>query len=251
MPEGNVVHRAARDHARDLAGRPVRASSPQGRFAEGAARIDGRVPVRFDAWGKHELAELDSGDILHVHLGLIGKWRRHPAPPPDPVGEVRLRLEGDGAAWDLSGPMVCRLIDPTEAERVVAALGPDPLRRHADPARFVERVRRSRAPIASLLLDQSVIAGIGNVFRAEVLWAHGIHPGRPGSSLSEDELLAMWRWLREQLRLAVRRGRIQTIPAADGGRGAYHRTECVRCGGPIEQLAVAGRRIDACPTCQT
>ena len=250
MPEGHTVLRLARQHTRDLAGRPVRASSPQGRFAEGAARVDGRVPVRFEAYGKHELAHLDSGEVLHVHLGLIGKWRRLPVPPPPPVGLVRLRLEGETAAWDLSGPMSCQVVTPEEAAATLAKLGPDPLRKDADPQRFVDRVRRSSAPIGTLLLDQTVIAGIGNVYRAEVLWALGIDPRRPGRSLTLEELLTMWSWLRDQLRLGVRRGRIETVDAP-GGRGAYHQPSCIRCGGEVTTLAVAGRRIDACPTCQT
>lgn len=250
MPEGHTIHRLARDHARDLRGRPVRASSPQGRFTEGAARVDGRVPVRVEAQGKHELVHLDSGEVLHVHLGLIGTWRRHEAPPPEPVGAVRLRLQADGVAWDLAGPMTCRVVGPDEAAAALATLGPDPLRRDADPARFVERVRRSAKPIGALLLDQSVIAGIGNVYRAEVLWALGIHPSRPGRSLPVEELEAMWAWLRDQLRLGVRRNRIATLPGGRG-RGAYHQEQCVRCGGPIAPLSVAGRRIDACPRCQT
>ncbi len=250
MPEGHTIHRLARDHGRDLAGRPVRASSPQGRFAEGAARVDGRVPVRFDAYGKHELATLDSGEVLHVHLGLIGKWRRQPAPPRPPVGLVRLRLEGETATWDLSGPITCRVVPPEDARAAVAALGPDPLRRDADPQRFVDRVRRSGAPIGALLLDQGVIAGIGNVYRAEALWALGIDPRRPGRSFAEDELLAMWTWLRHQLRLGVRRNRIETVDGPTR-RGAYHQESCIRCGGGVTMLAIAGRRIDACLSCQT
>jgi endonuclease-8 len=249
MPEGHTVRRLARDHTRDLAGRPLRAWSPQGRFAEGATRVDGRIPVRFDAYGKHELAHLDSGEVLHVHLGLIGKWRRHDAPAPAPVGLIRLRLEGEDAAWDLSGPMSCQVVTPEEAAATLARLGPDPLRKGGDPQRFIDRVRRSSAPIGTLLLDQSVIAGIGNVYRAEVLWAFGIDPRRPGRSLSEEELRAMWGWLQNQLRLGVRRGRIATLPR--GGRGAYHQESCVRCGGLVTPLSVAGRRIDACPICQT
>ena len=250
MPEGHTVHRLARDHTRDLAGRPVRASSPQGRFAEGAARVDRRTPERFEAYGKHEFGHLGSGEVLHVHLGLIGKWHRQRVPPELPVGMVRLRLEGEAWAWDLSGPMACRVITPEEAAAVVATLGPDPLRADADPQRFVDRVRRSNAPIGSLLLDQTVIAGIGNVYRAEVLWAMGIDPRRPGRSLDADELAAMWGWLRHQLRLGVKRGRIVTVDTP-AGRGAYHQEGCIRCGGPVTTLAVAGRRIDACPTCQT
>jgi endonuclease-8 len=257
VPEGHTIHGLARDHGRDLAGRPVRAWSPQGRFADGAARIDGGVPLRFEAWGKHELATFDSGDVLHVHLGLIGKWRRQEAAgAADPVGQVRLRLEGADAVWDLSGPMVCRVIDPDEAAAVAASVGPDPLRDDADPQPFVDRVLRSKAPIGTLLLDQSVVAGVGNVYRAEVLWALGIHPGRPGTSLSAGDVLAMWDWLRDQLRLGLARGRIQTVEDVVDGEGeriraAYHQVDCLRCGGPVEQLSVAGRRIDACPTCQT
>jgi endonuclease VIII len=250
VPEGHTVHRLARDHQRDLGGRPVRAGSPQGRFAEGAARVDGRVPERFEAYGKHELAHLDSGEVLHVHLGLIGKWRRQRAPASPPFGMVRLRLEGEAWAWDLSGPITCRLITPDEAAAVMAALGPDPLRPDADPQRFVDRVRRSTAPIGALLLDQTVIAGIGNVYRAEVLWAFGVDPRRPGRSVDADQLLAMWEWFRHQMRLGVKRNRIVTTDTP-AGRGAYHQEACIRCGGPVTTLAVAGRRIEACPTCQT
>jgi endonuclease-8 len=207
------------------------------------------VPLRFEAYGKHELVHLDSGEVLHVHLGLIGKWFRRPVPPPAPVGLVRLRLEGEPAAWDLSGPITCRVVGPDEAAAAVAGLGPDPLRRDADPQRFIDRVSRSGSPIGTLLLDQTVIAGIGNVYRAEVLWAFGIDPRRPGRSIAAEELAAMWTWLRDQLRLGVRRNRIATLPG--GGRGAYHQPSCPRCGGPVTVLAVAGRRIDACPTCQT
>jgi endonuclease VIII len=262
VPEGHTIHRLARDQQRDLGGRPVQASSPQGRFTDGAGRIDGTTLVRAEAWGKHLFHTFDSGEVLHVHLGLIGKFARRPSPPPDPVGEVRLRLEGEERTWDLSGPMLCRVTDPDGLDAVITSLGPDPLRSDADPRRFVDRVRRSRKAIGALLLDQDVIAGIGNVYRAEVLWALGIDPRRPGTAMSEDELLGVWRWLRDQLRAGVRRNRIVTVDPAEPGQGraelgredavqAYHRSTCRRCGGAIERFVVAGRRIDACPTCQT
>jgi endonuclease-8 len=262
VPEGHTIHRLARDHGRDLAGRPVAASSPQGRFAAGALRIDGAVPERFEAWGKHEFGFLSTGEVLHVHLGLIGKWARHPSPAPAPVGQIRLRLDGMGATWDLSGPAICTLITPEDVEARVARLGPDPLRADADPERFVARVQRSRAPIGGLLLDQAVIAGVGNVYRAEVLWELGVHPARPGRSIDADTLRAMWRWLAHQLRLGVRRNRIVTVDPAELGmpihrvrRGegvaVYHQAGCRRCGGPMATLEVAARRIEACPACQT
>ena len=262
MPEGHTVHRLVRDHRRDLARRVVRASSPQGRFASGAARIDGAVAERFEAWGKHEFAWFAGGDVLHVHLGLIGKWRRTPSPPSVPIGEIRLRLVGETHTWDLSGPAICALVTPADVDVRVSKLGPDPLRPDASVDRFVARVRRSGAPIGSLFLDQSVIAGVGNVYRAEVLWTFGIHPARPGRSLSEDELRAMWDWLVAQLKVGVRRNRIVTVDTAELGKpihavrrgegvAVYHQEACRRCGGPMATLSVANRRIEACPVCQT
>ncbi len=85
MPEGHTLHRLARDIQRDLHGHAVDATSPQGRFADGAARLDGRVLDHAQAHGKHMFLEWDSGDVLHVHLGLIGVFRRQPVPPPPVV----------------------------------------------------------------------------------------------------------------------------------------------------------------------
>jgi formamidopyrimidine-DNA glycosylase len=261
MPEGHTIHRLARDQAADLAGRPVAAVSPQGRFAEGAARLDGQVLRKAEAWGKHLFHTYDSGDILHVHLGLIGKFRRQPSPPADPIGLVRLRLSGPTATWDLSGPNLCALISPDEKARHVAGLGPDPLRANADPERFVARVVASDRPIADLLLDQAVIAGVGNVYRAELLFLSGLHPSTPGSALDEATARQLWDLTRAQLRLGLRRNRIVTRdlrelrkPLAEVSREesfyVYHQDGCRRCGEPLERLTVGGRRIDACPACQ-
>ena len=262
MPEGHTLHRLARDLRRDLAGVAVSASSPQGRFADGAARLDGQVLVGTEAYGKHLFVRFERGDVLHVHLGLIGVFRRARAtpgePPPEPVGQVRLRLVGGDAVWDLSGPMVCRVAPPTVVDEVTALLGPDPLRRGADPQRFIDAVLRSRKPIGALLLDQSVIAGLGNVYRAELLYLCGIHPLREGRSLSVDEAHALWDAAVAQLKLGLRRNRIVTIDPADldgpihrvrRGEGVYvYRQEhCFRCGAATEVVDLAGRPIRACP----
>ena len=242
MPEGHTIHRLARDHTRDLAGRKVHASSPQGRFSASAALLDGRTLERADAWGKHLFHRFDDGQVLHVHLGLIGKFRRHTAPVPDPVGLVRLRLEGEHVAWDLSGPNVCRVITPDEMVEVTSKLGPDPLRRGADPQRFLDKVRRSTKPIGTLLLDQTVVAGIGNVYRAEVLFRLGIHPSTPGNQLTDDQLTALWAEVVAQLRDGLKRGRI--------AMSVYHHDVCNQCGGTLSPMRVANRRIDVCSTCQ-
>jgi len=258
VPEGHTIHRLARDQRRDLVGRPVRASSPQGRFAAGAARLDGQVPLATDAWGKHLFHTFASGDVLHVHLGLIGRFRRRTSPPPEPVGAVRLRMAGAASTWDLSGPIVCAVVTPDRVDEVVGALGPDPLRPDADAEAFVATVARRAAPIGALLLDQRVVAGIGNVYRAELCFLAGIHPATPGRDLTVEQITRLWDLAGQQLRLGVRRNRIVTVDPAELGvppsrvRRAdatyvYHRDRCGRCGTPTEVVALAGRRTWACP----
>jgi formamidopyrimidine-DNA glycosylase len=249
MPEGHTIHRLARDQRRDLRGHKVDVSSPQGRFADSALLLDRHVVENVDAFGKHLFTRFDTGDVLHVHLGLIGKFRRQPSPPVPPVGIVRLRVEGPTATWDLSGPNVCRIVDPAEMERVIATLGPDPLRRGADRERFVAAVQRSAKPIGALLLDQSVIAGVGNVFRAEVLFVHGVHPSTPGVALDRVTIEAMWDTLARWLRDGVRRNRIVTNTIRDP-LFVYHREACPTCGTPLVTDEVGGRRIQSCPMCQ-
>ena len=259
MPEGHTIHRLARDLADDLLDRPVTASARQERFADGARRLDGQVLTGTDAHGKHLFLHFDSADVLYVHLGLIGAFRRHPLPAPEPSPNLRLRLEGAATAWDLTGPMVCELRDPDVVDQVAASLGPDPLRRGADPQRFVDAVRRSRKPIGALLLDQSVIAGIGNVYRAELLHLAGIDPTRPGTSITDDEARALWRLASEQLRLGLKRNRIVTVPL-DGRRlrsirredswHVYKQDRCRSCGDEVVLSPVGNRTSYACATCQ-
>lgn len=261
MPEGHIVHRLAREMRSTLTGGPVLASSPQGRFGDGARRIDGHDLVSAEAWGKYLFCDFGTGEVLHVHLGLIGKFRRRPSPPPDPVGVVRLRLVGPGATWDLSGPTRCELIAPDEQDRIVARLGADPLRRGADVAVARTAFSRSAKPVGAILLDQSIIAGIGNVYRAEVLFICGIRPDRPARTLDEDEFEAVWRTTVELMRVGTRLGRIVTTEPGEIGRSrgrmgdddrlyVYHREHCRRCGGPISTMELGGRPIWYCPACQ-
>jgi endonuclease VIII len=249
VPEGHTLHRLAKDQRRDLRGHKVAVSSPQGRFAESAQLLDQHIVERVDAFGKHLFSRFDSGDVLHVHLGLIGKFRRQPSPPAAPVGIVRMRVEGPTSTWDLNGPTICRVIDLHEMERVIDTLGPDPLQRRAEPEPFIRAVQRSSKPIGALLLDQSVIAGIGNVFRAEVLFVHGIHPLTPGAALDRETLRAIWDTLSRWLRDGVRRNRIVTNTRAEPLH-VYHHDVCGVCGSPLSTIDVGNRRIDLCPMCQ-
>ncbi len=262
MPEGHTIHRLARDHRRDLVGRPVEATSAQARFAEGAGRLDGQVLVATEAWGKHLFHTYESGEVLHVHLGLIGKWfRRTGEPLPTPVPTTRLRLDGDDVAWDLIGPMTCRVVSPSERDALVATLGPDPLRRDADPERMWAKLQRSSKPIGLLLMEQDVVAGIGNVYRSEILNIVGIDPRRPGREVTRDEFEAIWSEAVRQLRLGVKRNRIVTMDPEHlprplsrlqrgEGRYAYKQETCGRCHTVLDVYPLAGRTTWSCSTCQ-
>ena len=127
MPEGHTIHRTARDHHRLFAGSQLAVSSPQGRFRLGARKLDGQVLASVEAYGKH-LFYLWERAILHVHLGLYGKFRQHRCPPPAPRGAVRLRVIGYERAFDLNGPTACEIISQKALDAVHNRLGPDPLR---------------------------------------------------------------------------------------------------------------------------
>ncbi len=263
MPEGHTIHRAARDQWRLLGGSRVAATSPQGRFAEGADLLDGRVLEGIDAYGKHLVYRFDDGPLLHVHLGLFGRFTTHRGEPPPPRGAIRLRLEGDACAVDLRGPTTCALIEPDDEVRLIARLGPDPLRSDADPERAYARIARSTRPIGALLLDQSVMAGVGNVYRAEALFVLGIHPERPGRDITRAEFEEIWSTVSQMLRDGVRAGRIITVRPEDAGgvprsrlrRGertyVYRQAACRRCGADVLNWDMAGRRAWACPDCQS
>ena len=264
MPEGHTIHRLARDVAADLRGHEVRTEARQDRFAAGAQRLDRRVLEHTSALGKHlflHFAESDGHgpEILHVHLGLFGKFVRRPLPIDGASDALRIRLLGPDHGWDLTGAIICAVREPDVVDEVAAKLGPDPLRRDADPQRFVDRVVRSRKAIGALLLDQTVIAGIGNVYRAEILHLNGIHPEREGRSLDEHEARSLWDTAVAQLRLGLKRNRIVTVPLQ--GRTAsrisrieavhvYGQERCRTCGTLVERADVGGRNSFACPACQ-
>jgi endonuclease-8 len=260
VPEGHTIHRLAREHNRLLAGHQIRASSPQGRFADGAARIDGRVLDRTDAYGKHLFHSY--GDVvLHVHLGLYGKFTGGTLPAPEPRGALRLRLLADDHWLDLRGPTACELMEPPEVDAIRARLGPDPLRRDSDPELAWARLSRSRVAIGALLMDQSVIAGIGNVYRAEILFRHGVEPHRPGRDLPRANWDALWPDLATLMRAGVKAGRIVTTRPEDRPAGrltrdkahyVYRRTglPCRVCGTEVRTEVMVGRNLFWCPTCQ-
>ncbi|CAI9418473.1 Fpg/Nei family DNA glycosylase [Nocardioides sp. T2.26MG-1] len=272
MPEGHTLHRLADQVTATFAGRVVRAASPQGRFAGSAALVDGQVLVGAEAWGKHLFIAFPDDRFVHIHLGLYGKLdvATGEAVPPA-IGQVRLRLvaaDRDWQAWaDLRGATTCELVTREQRDAVVARSGPDPLRGDADPDRAWARIRRSKAPIGGLLMDQAVLAGVGNVYRAELLFRHRVDPLRPGSTLRVGQWHAMWEDLVALMREGVRTGRIDTVrpehtpeamgrpPRRDDHGGevyVYRRTgqPCHVCGVAVRTAELQGRNLFWCPRCQ-
>ena len=177
---------------------------------------------------------------------------------------MRLRLLGEHGVADLTGPTACELLDAEGVAAVRARLGPDPLRSDADPDVFVRGVRRRRRTIGELLMDQSIISGIGNIFRAETLLRCDISPFLPGNRVDEARVRAVWDDLVPLMEYGVATGFITTVevedvpeplPTGDEEAGrwyVYHRAgrPCLRCGTPVRERKVAGRRLFWCPTCQ-
>ncbi|MEU5938833.1 DNA-formamidopyrimidine glycosylase family protein [Micromonospora sp. NPDC047548] len=268
MPEGHTIHRLAARHAELFAGDKVHAASPQGRFAEGAARLSGTLLDGTEAYGKHLLHHYAGELTLHVHLGLYGRFSDGAGEPPPPVGQVRLRLTSDRHWLDLRGPTACELLTPPEVAALRDRLGPDPLRADADPRRAYERIGRSPTPLAALLLDQSVVAGTGLIFVTEALFRAGLPPTLPGRELTPAGWDALWADLVELMTLALVRGRIDTVrdvhlpeamgrPARvdrHGGEVYVYRRPgeaCHVCATPVGRGALAGRNLYWCPTCQS
>jgi endonuclease VIII len=264
MPEGHTLHRLARLHQRKFGRAPVIVSSPQGRFEDGAAAVNGRVLKKASAWGKHLFHHYEGGRVVHVHLGLYGSFSESEVPMALPVGQVRMRMVGADFGTDLRGPTVCEVIEEPDVDDVVARLGPDPLRRDADGALAWKRISKSRRPIGALLMDQTVIAGVGNVYRCELLFRHRMDPYRPGVNVGADEFEAMWTDLVALMAVGLRRGKIITVePEDDHGPTSYRKGRprtyvyrrvgepCRICGTEVRTAVLEGRNLFWCPNDQT
>ncbi len=310
MPEGHTVHRIARQLGRDFVGHPLAVSSPQGRFAAGAARLDGRALVETAAVGKQLFATFDGGDVLRVHLGLYGAWdfygvispvvdgqeargsmgaprlrrtvrmgedeRESPADegglvatfPPEPVGAVRVRLATAQSVADLRGPSACEVLDPVAAQAVVDRLGPDPASTDdlgAAGAVVVDRLTSRGVAVGQLLMDQTVVAGIGNIYRAELLFRARLDPHTPGRRVPRDVARALWDdWavlLPDGIRTGVMLtredldddGRARALADPTERHWVYGRAglPCRVCGTPVVVEEMAGRKLYFCPSCQS
>ncbi|GAA3022751.1 Fpg/Nei family DNA glycosylase [Microbacterium dextranolyticum] len=334
MPEGHSVHRIARQFDRNVVGHRVSASSPQGRFADGASLLDGREATSVRAVGKQMFLEFDDDLWLRVHLGMYGAWdfsgeilidptiasangrmghtnqrgttlaaddvvldaaRENSlssigAPrvargrvrmseqtrgldedgagdwPPPVVGQVRLRLLTDRTCADLRGPTACELQSPDQVQASIAKLGPDPLVDDLAEGeeRFTSVVRRKPTAIGLLLMDQSVVSGIGNVYRAELLYRALLDPHTPGKLVPEEVVRSIWRDWARLLVIGVETGQMMTMDDLDDEayrkamahrderHWVYHRAglPCRVCGTEVVLEEMGARKLYWCPSCQ-
>jgi len=196
-------------------------------------------------------------------LGLYGKFHTGEIPFPEPRGALRLRFISRRHWLELRGPTACEVLTKAERDGLVSRIGPDPLREDADPSGAVSRIRKSRSPIGALLMDQAVISGIGNIYRAELLFRARLNPFRPGNTIGKNVLTKLWKDARELMTAGMIDRRIVTTRPSDRphpngkarrGETHYvyrrHRLPCFVCGNEISRQEFVGRKLYWCPECQ-
>lgn len=263
MPEGHTIRHLATLHENAFVGTTITASSPQGRFAEGAARLDGKTMTRTTAHGKHLFLHFDD-DIVHIHLGLYGWFKLRKNKQQQATENTRLRIMNDSYISDLSAPTKCEIIDAAGVQKIKDRLGEDPLHADADKEKVWEKIKKSSKSIGALLMDQSVIAGIGNVYRAEILFLANLSPFVAGKQVSRESFEQIWNDSVRLLHIGAIDGRIMTV-ADEHMTGeevkvhgcaqlsyAYKQTgqPCRLCNTTIMQQEMVGRQLYWCPTCQ-
>src|SRR5580698_3295123 len=182
MPEGNEIHRFAERHASAFAGRRVKVDSPNGGFPD-ARILDGRTLRSVEAVGKHLGYVFGRDLIVHIHLGMYGDFWEGKMPLPAEKGALRLRVWTKTDWIELRGATDCSIFDEAKWKLLLARLGPDPLREDADPKPAFEVIAKRKTAIGLLVMDQTIVAGIGNIFRAELLYRAKVHPERPGKDV--------------------------------------------------------------------
>jgi len=226
--------------------------------------ISGQVLRRSYAVGKQMFLEFDNDLTLRIHLGIYGKWQFHDSTQtPQVVGQVRARFFNANLYADLRGPTVCEVIASGDVEGVLKRLGPDPLNpnpKSVESNRFIKKVLSSSTEIGRLLMSQDVISGIGNVYRAELLFRHGIEPHTPGKALTESQVQAIWDDSVKLLKVGVKTGFMITRdalfakhPSKEERNWVYKREgkPCRNCQTEIKIELMAARKLYWCPACQS
>lgn len=265
MPEGHSIHRVANTFRSDYLDSKVKIFSPQGRFESDAKLVSGRKLVDSTAVGKQLFLGFDNELTIRIHLGIYGKWNFYKVPvakAPEIWGQVRARFGVKTASADLRGPTVCEVIDQEAVNLVLKRLGPDPL--NSDPSgaqalQFVSKVKGSKVAIGAALMNQAVISGIGNVYRAELLFRAGLNPKTPGEKISESALVAIWDDAVNLMRIGVKTGMMLTRDDHSSGRVlvkdryfVYKREglPCRVCNKKVVMEEFLARKLYHCPKCQ-
>jgi endonuclease-8 len=262
MPEGHEIHRFAARQGKAFAGSLVHIDSPNGGFPD-AHLLDGKKLRAVDAIGKHLGYRFGKNLTLHVHLGQFGDFWEGKQPMPEPKGALRLRIWTKADWLELRGPTDCRIFSDEEWAALEARLGPDPLQPKADPQPMFAVIQARKTAIGALLMDQKVVSGIGNIYRAELLYRARIHPDRPGNRVSTAELKAIWKDSvtlmqdgMDDRRMVTTRPKDRPHPrgkALDEEVHYVYRRQgkpCRVCETKIETKPMAGRTVYWCPTCQ-
>lgn len=262
MPEGHTVQRTANEFNEHFQGKKIKVDSPQGRFASESKLINNRVLVQARAIGKQLFLDFDNGLTCRIHLGIYGKWRFTSQKDKELPGQVRARFFTKEFLADLRGPTVCEVIDSKSVKLVEQRLGPDPTNpdpRKTELARFVDRVSNSKSPIGLLLMNQDVVSGIGNVYRAELLFRAGISPHIPGNELEVAAIKALWVDAVKLMKVGVATGFMITRdelakknPVKAERNYVYKREgeKCLRCGALVAIEMMNSRKLYWCPGCQ-
>ena len=232
-------------------------SSPQGRFSEGASLLNKGCWEAVEAFGEHLLYKFQDNYALHIHLGLFGRIRKKKLPLTPPRGAVRVRLVGTTHHVDINGPTICRVLDQSGIEALIKRIGPDVLRPDADPEIAFQKIHRSKAPIGRLIMDQSVMAGIGNIYRSEILWRQGINPEIPGNTITWQTFKRIWDDAANLLAIGVKRNAIVTVEdelvfkkRISKSYNIFGQAHCPNCNGNIRRFKINNRRTFVCDTCQ-
>jgi endonuclease-8 len=216
--------------------------NPRGRVTGVAEQVDGRRLDSVDAVGKNLVLRFEGGVTVRSHLRMSGRWRvtRRDAPV---VGSPWLVLRGSSAQAILYGGRVLEL-----STRALDRLGPDILADAPDFSRMLRNLRREHPTreVGDALLDQRLVAGIGNKWKAEALWAERVSPWRPLGEVTDEELRRVLEWAAHELRLSVETGRSETHVLGRAGR------PCSRCQTPIRSHGQGDDNRTAywCPACQ-
>eukprot|EP01025_Chloroclados_australasicus_P056204 TRINITY_DN6911_c1_g1_i1.p1 TRINITY_DN6911_c1_g1~~TRINITY_DN6911_c1_g1_i1.p1 ORF type:complete len:456 (-),score=49.16 TRINITY_DN6911_c1_g1_i1:707-2074(-) len=258
MVEGHQCHRLAYAHKKLLLGHAFKATSPNKRFEEGAGAINGVPLDRIEVHGKN-MFYFFGPTVVHIHFGMSGQFKTvllDHAPEPTPTTRLALVNEDINMAAFLSAMTVQHGPISELYDKKIKQLGPDPLRDDANPTRFWEKLKKSKQPIGKILMDQSCIAGLGNIYRAEVLFKTGVHPEQPGTTITEEVYEKLWKESVWCLQRGFQKGSILTVnPGENLGkpwtrRYVYNHKKCGRCNSSIKSWDIATRRVYACLTCQ-